>query len=90
MLQLSESVRTSIDRDGAVVLDVARGTILRLNRTGASLLQLLAQGGEEPTLASEFSRLWEIPLDRAQQDVSEFLASLDAHGILRREGREKV
>jgi len=86
MLQLSESVRTTIDHDGAVVLDVAQGKIIRLNRTGASLLELLSQGSQEQALASALSRLCEIPLDRAAADVSEFLASLEAHGLLRRNG----
>jgi len=84
MLHLSENVRTTKDPDGGVVLDVAQGKLLRFNLTGASLLELLSKGSEEQTLTSEFSCLWEIPLDRARQDVAEFLASLDAHGILRR------
>jgi len=84
MLQLSENVRTAIDHDGAVVLDIAQGKIIRLNRTGASLLELLAKGSEEETLASAFSRLCEIPLERATADVAEFLTSLSEQGILRR------
>lgn len=87
MLYLSESVRTTVDQDGAVVLDVAQGKILRLNRTGASLLKLLSKGSEAQSLASALSCLCEIPFDHARQDVSEFLASLDAHGILRRCGQ---
>lgn len=90
MLHLSESVRTTIDHDGAVVLDVAQGKLLRFNRTGASLLELLSKGSDEQSLASALNRLCEIPLDRARRDVSEFLASIDAHGILRsgRQGLE--
>ena len=61
MLHLSENVRTTIDHDGAVVLDVALGKMIRLNRTGAWLLELLSNGSEERALASAFSRLYEIP-----------------------------
>ena len=87
MLSLSENVRFTVDQDSAVVLDVAQGKILRLNRSAASLLKLLSKGCEEQSLASALSRFCEIPFDRARQDVSEFLASLDAHGVLRRYGQ---
>lgn len=87
MLHLSEHVRTTINEEGGVLLDVAQGKILRLNRAGASLLKLLSEGNDEETLASEFSRIFEISLSHARSDVSEFLASLDAHGVLRRNGQ---
>lgn len=87
MLYLSENVRITVEQDSAVVLDVAQGKILRLNRSAASLLELLSKGCEEQSLSSALSRFCEIPLDRARQDVSEFLASLDAHGVLRRCGQ---
>ena len=66
MLYLSENVRTTIDHDGGVILDVAEGKILRVNRTGASLLALLSKGSEEETLASAFSQLCEIPFERTR------------------------
>ena len=85
MLQLSEHLRTVIDGDGAVLLDVRQGKIIRCNQTGATILELLSRRYDQQQLAAEFSRLYEISLTSADADVRDFLSTLESHGLLRRD-----
>ena len=84
MVQLSEHLRIIIRDDGAVVLDVQRGTIVRCNQTGAILLKLLSDSSDERAIAAEFARLCELSIDVAEADVHAFLSSLACQGLLAR------
>lgn len=85
MLRLSSHLRTVINQDGGVILDVRQGTIFRCNATAAAILELLAKGYDEEQITIEFSRLCEISRLCAQADVRGFLASLASRGLLRDE-----
>ena len=82
MLQLSENLRTVIDQDGAVLLDVVRGKIVRCNRTGAVILDLISRNCDQDQITAEFSRLYELPLAAAHADVAAFLRSLEEQGLV--------
>jgi hypothetical protein len=85
MLQLSGHLRTVIDQDGAVLLDVVQGKIVRCNRTGATIVQLLSRQYDQEQITAEFSRIYEIAPASAEADVCAFLTSLENQGLLRRE-----
>ncbi len=89
MLHLSDNLRTVIDQDGAVILDVHQGKIVRCNRTGAAILELLSRGYDQEHIAAEFSRLYEISQTSAGTDVRAFLNSLQSQGLLRSEIADK-
>jgi hypothetical protein len=82
MIQLSENLRTVIDQDGAVLLDVVRGKIVRCNRTGAVILELLSRNCDRDQITAEFSRLYELSPAAAQADVAAFLRSLEEQGLV--------
>jgi predicted deacylase len=85
MLQLSENLRTVIDQDGAVLLDVRQGKLVRCNRTGAAILELLSHQYNEEQITAEFCRRYELSLASAETDVRAFLTSLQQQGLLRHE-----
>jgi hypothetical protein len=82
MLHPSDHLRTVIDQDGAVILDVRQGKIVRCNQTGAAIFDLLSRGYDQEQIATEFSRLYEISQASASEDVCAFLTSLQARGLL--------
>jgi predicted deacylase len=82
MFQLSENLRTVIDQDGAVLLDVVRGKIVRCNRTGAVILELLSRNCDRDQITAEFGRLYELSPAAAQADVAAFLRTLEEQGIV--------
>ena len=82
MLRLSENLRTVIDQDGAVLLDVSQGKIVRCNRTAATILELISRGYGTAQITAEFSRLYGISPDAADVDVGAFLTSLENQGLL--------
>jgi hypothetical protein len=82
MPRLSDSVRTTYNGDGAVVLDIHRGRMFTFNATGSRILQLLNGGVEEKeiarTLVQEFSANPQI----VDTDVSEFFTLLRQHALV--------
>ena len=89
MLHLSEHLRTVVDCDGAVLLDVRQGKIVRCNQTGATILELLSRGYDQPQVTAEFSRFYGISLTSADADVRDFLSTLEIQGLLRRDTEGK-
>jgi len=82
MMRLSSNTRTVTNADGGVMLDLRKGKLFRLNSTGAVILELLARGGTEESIAAELSRLCGVDCALASSDVHAFLAVLRSHGLL--------
>jgi hypothetical protein len=82
VLRLSEQVRSTHNPDGAIVLDIRRGQMFRLNPVGYRILALLEAGHEEQRIADEISREFRITHDIVRNDVREFLAILEKHRLL--------
>src|SRR5262245_36156972 len=82
MVQLSKHLRVVIQGDGAVVLDLHRGNIIRCNQTGAIILKLLSGSSDERAIAAEFARLCALSSDAAEADVIAFLSALESRGLL--------
>ena len=89
MLQLSKNVRTVIDPDGAILLDLLEGKMLRCNRTGATILELLLRRYDQDEITAEFRRRYQLSPDSAEADVRAFLTSLQNQGLLRQETDRK-
>jgi hypothetical protein len=89
MLQLSADLRTVIDEDGAVLLHLTQGKIVRCNRTGATIVDLLSRQFDQEQITAEFGRIYEISPASADADVRVFLASLEEQGLLHREEEGK-
>lgn len=64
--------------DGSqVVLHVPTGTYLKLDRSAALILELLAETGKPDAAAARLAERVEIPLRRAEEDVRSVVSSLD-------------
>ena len=76
MYRVSDTVRSTHNQDGAIVLDVRQGQMFNLNFVGSRILELLKKGYTESGIVDEISREFGIGRDLAEYDVHEFLQNL--------------
>jgi hypothetical protein len=88
VLKVSEQVRSTHNRDGAVVLDVRQGEMFQLNFVGSRILELLKQGRTEAQIVAEICQEFRASREVVQTDVREFLAHLEKHQLLHMEPAE--
>jgi len=77
-----------IDGD-LVVLDLRSSTYLTTNASGTLLMRQLTEERSLPQLVQALVDAFDIPEQRAQQDVEAFLDELGASGLLERSRRER-
>ena len=82
MYKVCETVRANHGRDGAVVLDIQRGRVLRLNITGSFIFQRLQHGDPESAIIDGMSQRFCVSRDIAKTDVNEFLNSMEQEGLI--------
>jgi hypothetical protein len=76
MYRLSDTVRSTHNQDGAIVLDVRQGQMFNLNFVGSRILELLKTGSTESAIADQLSREFDVSRDLTEKDVREFLQNL--------------
>ena len=76
MYTLSETVRSTHNQDGAIVLDVRQGQMFNLNFVGSRILELLKNGSTESEIVDEIVREFGVDRKLAANDVREFLQNL--------------
>jgi hypothetical protein len=82
MTQLADSIRRVSNADGAILMDLRRGTMFRVNPLGVRILDLLDSGQSPAQIAVQLSAEFGIALDRVEADIAEFFSSLEAYGVL--------
>ncbi len=82
MTQLADSIRRVSSADGAIVMDLRRGTMFRVNPLGVRILDLLDSGQSPAQIAVQLSAEFGVALDRVEADIAEFFSSLEAYGVL--------
>jgi Coenzyme PQQ synthesis protein D (PqqD) len=82
MYRVSARVRSTRNQDGAIVLDIPHGRILRLNTTASLIFESLQQARTESQIIDALVREFNISQEIAQTDVRQFLESLDQHGLV--------
>jgi len=76
MYRVSNTVRTTHNQDGAIVLDVRQGQMFNVNFVGSRILELLKSGSTEASIVDEISQEFDVTRDLAENDVREFLQNL--------------
>lgn len=82
MYRVSESVRSTHGQDGGVLLDIRKGQMFNLNFVGSRIVELVKAGSSESEITGEISREFSIERDLAEQDVREFLQTLQKHCLV--------
>ena len=76
MYRVSNTVRSTHNQDGAIVLDVRQGQMFNVNFVGSRILELLKSGSTESSIVDEIGREFGVRRELAENDVREFLQSL--------------
>ena len=77
MIRVSEHVRKTHSQDGGIVLDVRHGRMFSMNLVGSKIMELLEQEFTPMLIAQEIARTFGVSLKIADQDVREFLETLE-------------
>ena len=77
MYRVSNTMRTTHNQDGAIVLDVRQGQMFNVNFVGSRILELLKSGSTESAIVDEIGREFSVRRELAEHDVREFLQSLE-------------
>lgn len=75
-------LRSVIDQDGAVILDIEHDTMLTLNSTGGYIWQRLQQGKLIDEIVRELARDTGTDLAAVDRDVHDFLEQLKSKHLL--------
>jgi hypothetical protein len=76
MYRVSNTVRSTHNQDGAIVLDVRQGQIFNVNFVGSRILELLKGGAAESAIVDQISHEFGVSRDLAENDVRKFLQNL--------------
>jgi hypothetical protein len=82
MFKISGAIRSASTPDGAVLLDVEQGRILRLNSMGSRVFEMLRGGLDENQIADEIGRDFGVDADYARIDILDFIRSLQEQNVL--------
>ncbi len=81
-IQVQSHVRSVIDADGAVLLDLKRGTYYSLNGVGADIWVKLESGLTLPEIAVHLSGIYDESIETVRGDVSHFVDALSQKGLV--------
>ena len=82
MYRLSNTVRSTHNQDGAIVLDVRQGQMFNVNFVGSRILELLKGGSTESVIVGEIGREFGVRRELAENDVREFLQNLKKYHLV--------
>jgi hypothetical protein len=75
-------IRSVIDDDGAVLLDVRKGTYFSLNNLGVEVWQRLERGQTLSQIEREIAQDFAVPSDDVSRDVQRFVRALGERALL--------
>jgi hypothetical protein len=76
MYTVSDTMRSTHNQDGAIVLDVRQGHMFNLNFVGSRILELLKSGSTKSEILDEIGREFGVGRELVENDVQEFLQNL--------------
>src|SRR5260370_9057696 len=80
-MRISENVRTTVNQDGAVLMDIQRGSMLTLNPVGSIIWQQLSDGCSPEQIPERLASVFGIAREQALTDVNEFVEPLHAQHL---------
>src|SRR5258708_25780552 len=81
-MRVSENVRTTANKDGAVLMDIKGGHMVTLNPIGSIIWQQLSDGRSPEQIATHLASEFGISREQASADVNEFLEQLGAQHLI--------
>ena len=82
MLTITPTIRSVVDHDGAIILDISRNTLTTLNSTGAYVWQRLQRGMAIDDIVADLTRQAGVDEAVVATDLLAFLEDLNAKHLL--------
>jgi len=79
-------VRSVIDEDGAVLLDLKEGKYFSLNRAATAIWLKLEAGGAIPEIEAHLVGMYDASLEAVHADLDTFLSRLKRERLLEADG----
>jgi hypothetical protein len=76
MYRVSDTVRSTHNLDGAILLDIRQGQMFNVNFVGSRILELLKNRSTESEITAQISREFGVDRELAESDVRQFLQAL--------------
>ena len=77
MYRISETLCSTHNQDGAILLDIRRGQMFNVNFVGSRILELLKNGSTESAITDQISREFGVDRGLAESDVRQFLQACE-------------
>jgi Coenzyme PQQ synthesis protein D (PqqD) len=82
MITVAPQIRSVVDHDGAVILDIPRNTMTTLDSTGAYVWARLQRGMQVDAIVAELARDTGTDEATIAKDVEEFMEQLKAKHLV--------
>ena len=82
MITVAPQIRSIVDRDGAVILDIPRNAMTALDSTGAYVWARLVRGMQVDAIVAELARDTGADESMIARDVDEFMQDLKSKHLL--------
>ena len=81
-IQTSDSVRETVNEDGAVLLDIKQGTCFSLNPIASRIWQMLKRGNSLADIANALEGEFGVPRPQIEADVAAFVGELRKRNLI--------
>lgn len=81
-IQVRPSVRSMVNEDGAVLLDITQGLLFNLNPVGGFIWHLINGGAPRESIVREMIAVYGIDEQRASTDLDAFVADLEQKAVI--------
>jgi hypothetical protein len=82
MIAVKSNLRSIVDHDGAVILDISRNSMTMLDAIGAYVWNRLGNGLSLDAIVAELARDTGADQERVAKDLDEFMEQLKARHLL--------
>ena len=82
MITVAPHIRSIVDRDGAVILDIPRNTMTTLDATGAYVWERLQRGVQVDEIVRELAHDTGVEESVVGKDVEEFMEQLKSSHLV--------
>ena len=81
-IKAANSVRETVNEDGAVLLDIRQGTCFSMNRIGSRIWQMLKRGNSLTDIIDALEVEFEVPRFQIEADVAAFIGELRKRNLI--------
>ena len=82
VLRTAESVRETVNQDGAVLLDIKQGLCFSMNPVGAKIWEMLKRQRPLPEIADALESEFHVSRTEIEADISEFVKNLEERNLV--------